>query len=83
MVADYLGGGHVVRACMGYSDCRFCGQRNGTLELTDGSFVWPEGLRHYLVEHGVRLPARFVEHVRSRIEGLETTDRDEQWWRAQ
>lgn len=83
MVADYLARGHVVRAYMGYSICRLCGERNGTLELTDGTFVWPDGLRHYVMEHALRLPGRFVEYVRTRVEGLETADRDEEWWRAQ
>lgn len=80
MVADYLARGIVSRAYMGYSGCRMCGARNGTLELTDGEFVWPDGLRHYVVDHAVRLPARFVDHVRERIELLETAPRDEAWW---
>jgi hypothetical protein len=41
-----------------------CGQRLGNLELTDGVFIWPEGLDHYLLDHGVRLPQWFVDHVR-------------------
>lgn len=48
---------------MGYSPCRLCGDNDGALELSDGVFVWPEGLRHYVVDHGVRLPQEFVSHV--------------------
>ncbi|MBN8883879.1 MAG: hypothetical protein J0H73_16400 [Salana multivorans] len=59
-VADYLLRGLVSRAYMGYSPCRICGCDNGALELSDGTYVWPEGLRHYVVEHGVRLPSGFV-----------------------
>ncbi|WP_232014264.1 hypothetical protein [Cellulomonas fimi] len=80
LVADYLSRGHVARAYMGYSECRMRGRLNGSLEFTDGFFVWPEGLRHYVVDHAVRLPARFVEHAQSRIELLESAPRDEAWW---
>jgi hypothetical protein len=30
----------VVRACMGTASCRNCGERIGSLELTDGVYVW-------------------------------------------
>lgn len=79
-VADYLARGHISRSCMGYSDCRICGVKNGVLEFSDGTYVWPEGLSHYVVEHGVRLPSQFVEHVRARIDAIESSSRDEAWW---
>lgn len=82
LVVDYIAGGHISRAYAGYSPCRFCGQRNGALELTDGVFVWPDGLRHYVVDHAVRPPKRFVEHVRARVEAPESAPRDEAWWSA-
>jgi hypothetical protein len=82
-VADYLQRGHIARLYMGYSPCRICGERNGVLELSDGTFVWPEGLRHYVIEHQVRLPDRFIDHVFARIEALETAQREESWWASQ
>jgi hypothetical protein len=82
MVAEYLEFGQVARAYMGYSACRICARSNGTLELTDGTFVWPEGLRHYVVDHGVRLPDRFVEHARAKTDAIEGAVRDEDWWRS-
>ena len=30
------------------------------MEFTDGIWRWPEGLVHYVEEHGVRLPESFV-----------------------
>lgn len=42
----YVSRGLVAAAWMGYSECRFCGQLVDTLDLTDGTFVWPEGLAH-------------------------------------
>ena len=37
----------------------------GTQDRTDGTFLFPEGLAHYIREHSVRPPAEFIEHVRS------------------
>lgn len=49
---------------MGYSGCRICGCNNGTMCFTlDGSWVWPEGLAHYVEAHGVRPPPAMVEHL--------------------
>src|SRR5262245_6467774 len=62
-VADHLIRGALLVRYRGLSSCRFCGGPNGSKELTDGRYFWPEGLAHYLVEHDVRLPAEFVEHV--------------------
>lgn len=45
---------------MGYSFCRLCGRENGASEFIAGGFVWPEGLRHYVADHGVR-PSRDFE----------------------
>ncbi|MFG2039917.1 hypothetical protein [Dactylosporangium sp. NPDC048998] len=56
-VAAYLRSGTVFAAAAGVSVCRLCGAANGSTEKTDGEhFVWPEGLAHYVEEHGVRLP---------------------------
>lgn len=33
----------------------------GTRDLTDGEWVWPEGLAHYVQKHDVCLPDAFVE----------------------
>ena len=64
-VADYLDRGLVHKRYRGYSWCRFsCGeQKMGSCDLTDGHWVWPEGLSHYLRVHSVRLPEEFVQHA--------------------
>jgi DNA-binding CsgD family transcriptional regulator len=48
---------------LGTSTCRFCGIENGSDELTDGVYQWPEGLWHYIEKHEVRLPAAIVKHA--------------------
>jgi hypothetical protein len=66
-VLNYLQQGHPLLHFMGYSWCRFrCGTANGamgTADLTDGTYCWPEGLRHYLLKHAVRLPEPLVQHI--------------------
>lgn len=55
---------HVRFSWRGYSTCRICGARNGSVCISDGTFVWPEGFAHYIREHQVRPPPAFVEHCR-------------------
>jgi hypothetical protein len=82
MVADYLDCGFVCRAFMGLSPCRLCGQSNGALELTDGTFLWPSGLAHYVRDHQVRLPGEFVQHVERFTDQLEGAAVDDAWWHS-
>jgi hypothetical protein len=81
-VVDYLTHGFILRAFGGYSTCRFCGKENGALEVSDGTWYWPDGLAHYLTEHGVRLPREFVEHVYAELDRLSEADRETEWWRS-
>lgn len=81
LVEEYLGRGFISRAYMGFAPCRMCGINNGSLELTDGTYVWPEGLLHYVVDHDVRLPTEFVAHVAAQTEAHESATHDDSWWR--
>ncbi|MEV6283404.1 hypothetical protein [Kribbella sp. NPDC051770] len=82
-VGEYLATGVVFRGFGGVSTCRFCGEPNGALELTDGQWYWPDGLQHYVTEHDVRLPNAFVSYVLARMDELEVVERDVDWWRSQ
>lgn len=64
-VAGYLDRGVHVEQYRGSSWCRFfCGlTHNGSSELSDGEWVWPDGLAHYVREHGVLLPETFIENA--------------------
>jgi len=83
IVFDYLTRGLLARAYMGRSTCRICGDpENGNLELTDGTFLWPEGLAHYVRDHDVRLPTAFIEHVNQQEDRLSSRGHDgAEWWR--
>lgn len=62
-VSRYLAAGIPVRGYFGYGVCRCCGTELGTSDLTDGAWVWPEGLEHYLQTHELPLPAEFRSTV--------------------
>ena len=81
-VASYLERGFIARAYMGLSPCRLCRQNNGCLELTDGTFLWSEGLAHYVRDHAVRLPDRFLEHIAEVADAIESADVEESWWKS-
>jgi len=60
-VATYLDAGTRRLGYMGYSFCRYgCSKHNGSCELTDGKWTWPEGLSHYVRTHTIALPPELV-----------------------
>jgi hypothetical protein len=67
LVLRYLRAGRKLVRYAATSRCRFaCGvQHVGRRDLTDGTFVWPDGLAHYVERHRIALPAHFVAHVRA------------------
>ena len=62
-VIRYLQDGQPRNHYKGSSLCRFCACVNGSSDLTDGTWVWPEGYAHYLTVHGVVPPQAFLAHV--------------------
>ena len=55
----------VVIKYRGVSHCRVCNAIIGSRTLSDGVYMYPEGLKHYVEEHEVELPSHFVNHVES------------------
>lgn len=53
-VFEYLMKGKEHSYYMGFSMCRICGKPNGSMCLTDGEFVYPEGYAHYILDHNVQ-----------------------------
>src|SRR5215211_1156339 len=64
-IAAYLEAGHVYVATPGYTRDVFDGsQRIGPAHyLTDGRYLWPGDLAHYVRTYHVRVAAPFVEHM--------------------
>lgn len=63
LVIAHLKAGRSVMQCRGWSTCRICGKNNGSADLSDGVFLWPEGFAHYVEKHSVKPPPEFIAHV--------------------
>jgi len=59
----YLESGIWVAGYRGHSYCRYGCGANGSAELSDGDWIWPSGLAHYVQVHGVGLPSEFIAHA--------------------
>ena len=68
LAITYLTSGRVYEMYRGYSYCRFrCGIESslmGASDVTDGTWVWPRGLAHYIETHAVILPDEFIAHCK-------------------
>jgi len=64
----YLKNGRWINEYAGTSYCRFeeCDENSmGNKDLSDGTWIWPEGLHHYVEVHDISLPMDFVKHAQS------------------
>lgn len=95
-VIEFLKKGEIVAAYRGYSWCRFSckNNQNGTSDLSDGYYRWPEGLVHYVETHHIKLPDEFIQHVKSskghsleRLRRIKShqhpEDNELEWWSSQ
>jgi hypothetical protein len=68
--ADYLAAGMEHEFYIGYPECRFdCGidrMLMGCRDLSDGTWLGPQGLAHDAREHDIILPEEFVEDALSK-----------------
>lgn len=66
-IVTYLRSGVALSLGMGYSHCRFPDgpppEEMGNADLTDGKYLWPEGLHVYVSKYHVRLPDWFVSDM--------------------
>jgi hypothetical protein len=90
-VVHYLRNGIHADLWMGCSYCRLrCGvpdSEMGSFDLTDGLWLWPEGLAHYVEAHGLPLPEEFIATMKTNawqppVELSDTGDGklDSQFW---
>ena len=63
-ITEYLATGKIKDAYKGSSYCRICGKTdNGSCDITDDVWVWPEGFIHYIATHYVKPPQEFIDYV--------------------
>jgi hypothetical protein len=69
LLLNYLRAEYSLMKSWGYSWCRFgCGipdSAMGSQDYSDGEWVWPHGLPHYVEHHDIFLPDEFVDKARS------------------
>jgi hypothetical protein len=66
-IVAYLRHAPKMRDCLGYARCRLGGvpdSEMGTGDLSDGTYIWPEGLWIYVSRFSVRIPDDMIEHMR-------------------
>ena len=66
-VVSYLENTPIVLATSGHrTRCLFCDEQIGSsVYRSDGVWLWPDDLSHYVRVHEVALPEAFVEHIRN------------------
>lgn len=70
LVAAYLRCGYNAGAYYGWSDCRICAKHNGSLDLSDDVYLWPEGFTHYVDDHAVKPAQSFIDHVKKQVQRM-------------
>ena len=66
LVVKYLKVGYPCNHYRGMSGCRLCAQMLGSSERTDGTWLWPDQLDHYVEEHSVLLPPAMLADLWAR-----------------
>jgi hypothetical protein len=88
-IVAYLKAAHEMPyAFAGTSWCRFrCGADSlGSTEFSDGTYLWPAGLLHYVEAHNVKLPREVLDHMLTNKKtdmGSDKTGVDLEWWKSQ
>ena len=87
-VIEHLQKSPTIAEWMGISWCRFrCGEINlGAKCLTDGVYIYPEGLIHYILKHNLKLPESFTTNILSykgefKPIDYKNVDIDYSWWK--
>ncbi|AZZ90649.1 hypothetical protein EUZ85_07930 [Hahella sp. KA22] len=80
-IVSYLKSGARCNAWLGYARCRFeCEDSEtsvlGCSEMTDGKWIWPEGLYHYVEKHDLLLPSIFIDYLVSLDFNFPSIDED-------
>lgn len=64
-LSKYISEGMPAIAWAGCAGCRICDETLGTCCLTDGVYIWPQKLEHYILKHKIILPEEFINHAKN------------------
>ncbi|MEK6833229.1 MAG: hypothetical protein AABY32_04225 [Nanoarchaeota archaeon] len=62
-IVQYLSKGSDAICWRGFAGCRICDTLLGTRCLSDGTWIWPQRLEHYIIEHNIVLPEEFINYM--------------------
>ncbi len=87
--AQYLNNGSCIVASPGMTKCFLCGAMLGPESInTDGVWIWPSTLSHFVIEHKVHLPAAFSDTIEQKqfimpdVTEEQRTKVDDEWGKA-
>lgn len=65
LIINYLENGGKIVTMASKEDCKLCGEVAGSRNyFTDGKWIWPIWIKHYLVQHKLKLPEQFILYIR-------------------
>ncbi len=65
-IVEYIRNGGKVSTVASKKTCEYCKEIAGAINYyTDGKWIWPEWLEHYLLIHELELPNEFILHIRT------------------
>ena len=62
-VIKFLMQGVKTRSYKGWSSCRICGKSNGSSDMRNGEFEYPEGYVHYIQDHNIQPDENLIKHL--------------------
>lgn len=65
-VSSYLSRGVAVAVTIMRVPCQMCSAEFDAIYLSDGIWVWPAWLPHYVACHSVKPPDEFLKHMRDK-----------------
>ena len=80
LVARYFAYGTLRVSRPGEVPCRLCSETFPDVEVTDGEYVWPITLAHYVEQHSVRLPDHVERYVLLTFRDVLAAEPDTSWW---
>ncbi len=65
-ILKYLNNGYKVSTLSTMKQCEVCMSSAGPVSyFTDGYWIWPKWLNHYLTEHNIELPEKFLKKMKA------------------